>query len=105
MKYQVGRALFGAIPIGALNDISDAKSSVETMVENVFTDVAKMIVVESGSQRIGTWVEEERNVYEDYRLAFGEEPPAISGGAIMSDTDNTKERAVAYEATSSSSKR
>ena len=57
---------------------------------------AKMIVVESGPQRIGTWVEEERNVYEDYRLAFGEEPPAISGVAIMSDTDNTKERAVAY---------
>ena len=35
-------------------------------------------------------------MYEDYRLAFGEEPPAISGVAIMSDTDNTKERAVAY---------
>ena len=55
-----------------------------------------MIVVQSGPQRVGSWVEEERNVYEDYQLAFGEEPPAISGVAIMSDTDNTKERAVAY---------
>ena len=96
LKYQAGRVLFGDIPIGALNYIWDGKSLVGTVVDNAFTDFAKMIVVESGPQRIGTWVEEERNVYEDYRLAFGEEPPAISGVAIMSDTDNTKERAVAY---------
>ena len=96
LKYQAGRVLFGDIPIGALNYIWDGKSPVGTVVDNAFTDFAKMIVVESGPQRIGTWVEEERNVYEDYRLAFGEEPPAISGVAIMSDTDNTKERAVAY---------
>ena len=96
LKYQAGRALFGDIPIGALNYIWDGKSPVGTVVDNAFTDFAKMIVVESGPQRIGTWVEEERNVYEDYRAAFGEEPPAISGVAIMSDTDNTKERAVAY---------
>jgi len=96
LKYKAGRALFGDIPIGALNYIWDGKSPVGTIVDNAFTDFAKMIVVESGVQRIGTWVEEERNVYEDYRLAFGEEPPAISGVAIMSDTDNTKERAVAY---------
>lgn len=96
LKYQAGRALFGDIPIGALNYIWDGKSPVGTVVDNAFTDFAKMIVVESGPQRIGTWVEEERNVYKDYRLAFGEEPPAISGIAIMTDTDNTKERAVAY---------
>jgi hypothetical protein len=96
LKYQAGRALFGDIPIGALNYIWDGQSPIGTMVDNAFTDFAKMIVVESGPQRIGTWVEEERNVYEDYRRAFGEEPPAISGVAIMSDTDNTKERAVAY---------
>lgn len=96
LKYQAGRVLFGDIPIGALNYIWDGKSPVGTVVDNAFTDFAKMIVVESGPQRIGTWVEEERNVYEDYRLAFGEEPPAISGVAIMSDTDNTMERAVAY---------
>ena len=96
LKYQAGRVLFGDIPIGALNYIWDGKSPVGTVVDNAFTDFAKMIVVESGPQRIGTWVEEERNVYKDYRLAFGEEPPAISGIAIMTDTDNTKERAVAY---------
>ena len=66
------------------------------MVDNAYTDFAKMIVVESGSPKVGMWVEESRNVYQDYRQAFGEEPPAINGVAIMTDTDNTKERAVAY---------
>jgi hypothetical protein len=39
---------------------------------------------------------EERNIDEDYRKAFGGEPPMINGVAIMTDTDNTKESAVAY---------
>lgn len=96
LKYKAGQALFGDIPIGALNYIWDSKSPIGTVVDNAFTSFAKMIVVESGAQRIGSWLEEERNVYEDYKLAFGEEPPAISGVAIMTDTDNTRERAVAY---------
>ncbi len=95
-KYKAGRLVFGDIPIGALNYIWDTKTPAGTIVDNAFTDFAKMIVVESGPQRVGTWVEEERNVYEDYKKAFGEEPPFINGVAIMSDTDNTKESAVAY---------
>jgi hypothetical protein len=33
---------------------------------------------------------------EDYKQAFGKEPPMISGVAIMTDTDNTGESAIAY---------
>lgn len=33
----------------------------------------------------------ERNIYEDYKKTFGEEPLMINGVTIMSDTDNTKE--------------
>ncbi len=96
LKYKAGQALLGDIPIAALNYIWDGTSPIGKVVDNAFTDFAKMIVVQSGAQRVGSWIEEERNVYDDYRLAFGEEPPAINGVAIMSDTDNTKERAVAY---------
>jgi hypothetical protein len=96
LKYKAGQILFGDIPIGALNYIWDTKTPVGTVVNNAYTDFAKMIVVESGNANVGTWVEESRNVYQDYRQAFGEEPPAINGVAIMTDTDNTKERAVAY---------
>ncbi len=96
LKYKAGRMLFGDIPIGALNYIWETKTPVGTIIENVYTDFAQMIVIESGSSRVGMWVEEERNIYEDYKKAFGEEPPLINGVAIMSDTDNTKERAVAF---------
>ena len=55
-----------------------------------------MIAVQSGPQEIGRWLGEERNVYEDYRRLFGQEPPRIAGIALMTDTDNTGESAVAY---------
>ncbi|HKR80714.1 MAG TPA: DUF3047 domain-containing protein [Nitrospira sp.] len=96
LKYQAGKVLFGDIPIAALNYIWDTKTVIGTIVDNAYTDFAKMIVVESGGAKVGGWVEESRNVFEDYRQAFGEDPPLINGVAIMTDTDNTKERAVAY---------
>jgi hypothetical protein len=42
------------------------------------------------------WITEKRNVREDYKKAFGEEPTMISGLAIMTDTDNTGESAIAW---------
>jgi len=95
-KYKAGRLIFGDIPIAAINYIWDAKAPQGLFVDNAYTDFAKMIVVRSGPQGVGTWMEEERNIYEDYQKAFGGEPPMINGIAIMSDTDNTKESAVAY---------
>jgi hypothetical protein len=96
LKYKAGRAIFGEIPIGALNYIWETKTPMGTIVENAYTNFAQMIVVESGPQKVGTWVDEERNIYEDYKRAFREEPPMINGVAIMTDTDNTKEQATAY---------
>lgn len=96
LKFKAGQAIFGDIPIAALNYIWETKTPAGTIVENAYTNFAQMIVVESGPKKVGLWVEEERNIYEDYKKAFGEEPPMINGVAIMSDTDNTKERATAY---------
>jgi DUF3047 family protein len=44
----------------------------------------------------GKWIEEERNLVDDYRRAFGEDPPKVGAVAIMTDTDNTGEQAVAW---------
>ena len=96
LKYKAGQALFGDIPIGAINYVWETKAPVGAMIDNAYTDFVKMVVVESGPQKLGVWIEESRNIYEDYKKAFGEEPPLINGIAIMSDTDNTKERATAY---------
>ncbi|MCP9449616.1 MAG: DUF3047 domain-containing protein [Nitrospira sp.] len=96
LKFLAGRALFGDIPIAAINYIWETKTPVGTVIDNAYTDFVKMIVVQSGSKNVGRWVEVSRNLYEDYKNAFGEEPPMINGVAIMTDTDNTGEQATAY---------
>lgn len=95
-KYKAARFLYGDAPIGAINYVWDNKTLVGTVVDNSYTDFVKMIVVESGNEKSGQWVEEERNIYQDYKRAFGDEPPMISGIAIMTDTDNTGASATAY---------
>ncbi|MEW6101461.1 MAG: DUF3047 domain-containing protein [Candidatus Omnitrophota bacterium] len=49
----------------------------------------KIIVSESGANNLGKWVEENRNIYEDYKKAFGREPGKVGAIAIMTDTDDT----------------
>ena len=96
-QYETARLVYGQYPpIGAINYIWESKAPKGTVVPNPYTDQVKMIVVESGSAGLNKWITEERNIYEDYKKAFGEEPPLISGVAIMTDTDNTGESATAY---------
>lgn len=96
-KYEAAKLLYGHYPpISAITYIWESKSPTGIIVPNPFTDRVKMFVIESGESRLHEWITEERNVYEDYKKAFGEEPPKISGVAIMTDTDNTRESAIAY---------
>ena len=96
-KFELIKFAYGEYPpIGALNYIWESKAPVGTLVPNPYTDYVRMIVVESGTQQVGQWVTEERNVLEDYKNAFGEDPPNIAGIAIMTDTDNTGESAVSF---------
>ncbi len=67
-----------------------------TFLPNAYTGNAVMVAVESGDGNAGRWIDEERNLVEDYRRAFGEDPPAVGAVAIMTDTDNTGEQAVAW---------
>lgn len=96
-KYEAARLFYGQYPpLGAINYIWAHKEPKGTIVANPYTDRSKMLVVESGSANLNKWITEERNVYQDYRQAFGEDPPLIAGVAIMTDTDDTKESATAY---------
>ena len=97
IEYETARLLYGEYPPHAgLNYIWEGKAPIGKVVPNPFTERVRMIVVESGPVHLGEWREYERNLYQDYRAAFGEEPPRISGIAIMTDADNTGESAVAY---------
>ncbi len=68
----------------------------ESVQTNAFLNNAIMISVESGSKNVGKWVSVRRNIIDDYRRAFGEDPPKIGAIAIMTDTDNTGESALAW---------
>ena len=74
----------------------DATAAEGQIVSNPYTDWVQMIPVQSGNANAGTWQIETRDVVRDYRAAFGEDPPAINGIAIMTDADNTKGSATAY---------
>ena len=96
-KYGTAKLLYGDYPPhAALNYIWANREEIGAVVPNAYTSKAVMIVAESGASKAGQWVAERRNVYRDYLRAFGEEPPLISGVAVMTDTDNTGERATAY---------
>ena len=66
------------------------------ILPNAYTGNAMMLAATSGSALAGTWVEVQRNIIEDYRRAFGEDPPEVGAIAIMTDTDNTGEAVTAW---------
>jgi hypothetical protein len=68
---------------------------VGTITANDQTGKIQTIVVESGGGYIGEWRELRRNVLEDYRRAFGEEPWDIVAVGVMTDARNTGEKASA----------
>ena len=97
IKMTALRALgYDEIPTRALNYIWANQVERGTVLENPFTDWVMMVAVRSGTTDAGTWRTERRNVLEDYRAAFGEDPPPVNGVAIMTDTDNTEGEATAY---------
>ena len=96
-KYAFIKAIYGSYPPHAgINYIWESTLPVGTIVPNAYTDRLRMIVVASGAAKLNQWQSYRRNVYEDYKQAFGEEPPRVSGIAIMTDTDNTGETATAF---------
>ncbi|MBI2070696.1 MAG: TIGR04282 family arsenosugar biosynthesis glycosyltransferase [Elusimicrobia bacterium] len=96
-KYGVAKSLYGHYPPhAALNYIWDNKLPIGAAVDNPYTNRTKMIAVESGPENVGKWRTEERNIYDDYKRLFGEDPPDIAFIALMTDTDNTGETASAY---------
>lgn len=83
------------VPTRALNYVWANKAEVGSIHPNPYTDWVQVVAVQSGNEKAGTWQSEKRNILEDYRAAFGEEPPAITGIQIMTDSDNTGESAKA----------
>lgn len=90
----IAHMLYGETPPhAALAYVFTHKLPVGTIVTSPYTQRVKKVVVDADPASIGKWKQFERDVYDDYRKAFNEEPTRISGIAVMVDTDNTGERA------------
>lgn len=90
LKLAVLRGMgYGDLPTRALNYVWSSRLPKGEMRPSPYTEQIMMKSVRSGSTRVGQWVQESQNVREDYREAFGEDPPPVAGVALMTDTDNT----------------
>lgn len=56
----------------------------------------KLLVIEGGTAKLGKWLSYERNLYEDFKKLYGEEPRRLIFIGILNDTDQTGQEAVSY---------
>lgn len=97
LKYNAAKLLYGEYPpYSAISYIWSSKEYPEKVFTSIYTDRAKMFLLEQGSVNVGKWETEEVNIIDDYKAAFGESPPSAATIAIMNDSDNTGEKAISY---------
>lgn len=82
------------IPYATLMYIWSEQVPVETIIPSTHTSQVKMLVVASGTAGLGQWQSVRRNVVADYKRAYGTDPGPILSVSVMTDTDNTGEKAV-----------
>lgn len=76
--------------------IWDSSAPEGLTVRSPKTKNTRYVVVKSGAAGLGDWFQEKRNVYEDYKALFNEEPPKAGRVSIMIDSDDTKSAAESF---------
>lgn len=80
----------------AINYVWSSNQPIGSEWPNAFTGNAQMIAVRAGPVGLRQWLSETRDVKADYRRLFGAEPGEVAAVAVMTDTDNTGQRAEAW---------
>lgn len=94
---ELARALSGEeLPYATLMYVWCNKCEPGSVIVNPRTDRIRKLVVESGVRHLNQWMDYQRDVRADYVKAFGEEPGALIGIGIMTDSDNTRSIARAW---------
>lgn len=82
--------------IKCIEYVWDEKISEDSVITSPYWHNIKLVVAQSGN-KLNEWVIEERNIYEDYKRAFGVYPSDCVGAiALMTDSDNTSSSAEAF---------
>ncbi len=69
---------------------------VGTVILNPRTERVRKLVVQSGTADANRWLDYQRDIRADYIAAFGKPPGALVGIALMTDSDNTGNSALAW---------
>jgi hypothetical protein len=67
----------------------DTTAPVGTTLTSAKAANVRIMVVESGQGRLGTWRRQWRNVAADYRTLFGRSAPRVGAIAVMIDSNDT----------------
>lgn len=65
-------------------------NKLDSVIPNAHSSRVRMIVVDSDQSPVGEWRKHSRNIGDDYKKAFGENPGKLIGIGVMTDSDNTK---------------
>ena len=96
-KYDLAKQFYGEYPPhSSLNYVWASNAPAQAVITSPYADEVKVIVMNSGNSGLGKWQTHQVDMVQDYRRVFQEEPPDEASIAIMSDSDNTHEKAVAY---------
>jgi len=74
----------------------DSTAPAGTVLSSPTNRMAKIIVLRSGTDRLGQWLLESRNVLEDFRRLFGDAPPKVGKLSLLINSQNTKSSAESW---------
>jgi hypothetical protein len=84
------------LPYATLMYIWENRQPVDSILPNPHTARIKKVVAASGPDGLKRWHKLRRNYVADYQRAFGKPPGRLVGVAVMTDTDNTRSKVVAW---------
>jgi hypothetical protein len=74
----------------------DSTAPAGTICTSQKTPTVTYVVVRSGSDELGKWITERRNVVEDFRRIYGEAPDKPSALSLAIDSDDTRSSAESF---------
>ena len=81
------------LPYATLMYVWDNARAVGTVAAHPHSERIRKIVVESGEQGVRSWRQYRRQIEADYRMAYGEAPGRLVAVGVMTDSDNTRQKA------------
>ncbi len=97
VQLRMAKAVTGqALPYSSLIYVWLKGVPAGTVVPSPYTERVRLIAMDSSDSNLDRWVEMRRDVREDYRRAFGEEPGDIVGVGIFTDVDGSGAPGRAY---------